>query len=97
MRVVLTGASGQLGSYLIEVLLGLGVEVVAWSGTSPGELGGVVLLPVELSDAEATARALEAADPEVIVHAAARSRAEDVRRDPAGAREVNVAATGVVS
>jgi dTDP-4-dehydrorhamnose reductase len=94
MRVVLTGASGQLGAYLIEALLKADAEVVAWSGGSTGERRGVALVPVELTDANAIARALAAADPEVILHAAAKSRAEDVRRDPAEAREVNVAATG---
>jgi dTDP-4-dehydrorhamnose reductase len=53
----------------------------------------VALEPVDLTDAEATRRALAAADPEVIVHAAALSRAEEVRKDPVRAHAVNVEAT----
>ena len=93
MRVVLTGASGQLGAYLIEPLLAGGHELVAWSGRLAGRRAGVDLSPVDLTDAEATGRALAAADPEVIVHAAALSRAEEVRRDPERGRAVNVEAT----
>ncbi len=89
MRVVLTGASGQLGAYLCESLAGAGHAVSAWSGRQTGGL----LLPVDLTDAGAVSRALAEADPEVILHAGAVSSAEAVRRDPARARAVNVEAT----
>ena len=46
-----------------------------------------------LTDAGATDRALAEADPEVIVHAAAISRADVVFRDPDRGRAVNVGAT----
>ena len=55
--------------------------------------GGVPLRPVELTDATATIHALAAADPEVILHAAAISAADAVRCDPARGHAVNVAAT----
>jgi dTDP-4-dehydrorhamnose reductase len=93
MRVVLTGASGQLGAYLLERLLAAGNEVAAWSGREAGRRGAIELLPVDLTDAEATDAALRSADPEVIVHAAALSRADEVQRDPARGRAVNVEAT----
>jgi dTDP-4-dehydrorhamnose reductase len=93
MRVVLTGASGQLGAYLIDRLLARGHDVAAWSGRTGGRRRGLELVPVDLTDAVATERVLSAADPEVILHAAALSRAEEVRRDPALGRAVNVEAT----
>jgi len=93
MRVLLTGASGQLGAYLIDRLVGDRYEVVGWSGRERGMRCGVELVPVELTDPGATAEALAAADPELIIHTAARSRAEEVRIDPKTAWEVNVAAT----
>jgi dTDP-4-dehydrorhamnose reductase len=93
MRVVLTGSSGQLGSYLVDRLLASGYELRAWSGTETGTRGGCTLLPVDLADVAAIDRALAEADPEVIVHAAAISTAEAVRRDPARAQVVNVEAT----
>lgn len=94
MRVLLTGASGQLGAYLLEELRAAGHELIAWSGTESGTRSGLPLVPIDLADARATARALDAADPALIVHAAAISSAEAVRRDPDRANAINVEATG---
>jgi dTDP-4-dehydrorhamnose reductase len=93
MRVILTGASGQLGAYLLEQLVGSGHEVGAWSGTATGSRCGVRLQPVELTNAELTDQALRHADPDVIIHVAAMSAAESVRIDPARGRDVNTSAT----
>jgi dTDP-4-dehydrorhamnose reductase len=93
MRVVVTGASGQLGAYLLRALLGAGHAVSAWSGRGVGERFGVTLRPVDLTDATATERALSEADPAVVLHAAAVSRADEARLDPGRARAVNVEAT----
>lgn len=93
MRVLLTGASGQLGAYLIDHLRAAGHDLIAWSGRATGHRGDVALTPVDLADDAATGRALDAADPGVILHAAAISTAEGVRRDPERARAVNVEAT----
>ena len=89
MRVVLTGASGQLGAYVRKRLSEGGHKVLAWSG----QQSGAGLTPVDLSDSGAVAGALAEADPEVIIHAGAVSVAEEVRRDPARGRAVNVEAT----
>ena len=97
MRILLTGASGQLGAYLIKRLVGSTHEVVAWSGTEIGHRQGVALNPVDLTDAEATDRALTAANPAAIIHAAARSEAESVRLDPELAHAINVEATGRIA
>jgi dTDP-4-dehydrorhamnose reductase len=93
MRVVLTGASGQLGSYLVDRLQSAGHEVSAWSATDTGHRGVIALRPVDLTDPDLTNRALTEADPEVILHAAALSTAEGVRRDPGRGHAVNVEAT----
>lgn len=97
MRVVLTGASGQLGAYLIPRLRISGHGVIAWSGTQTGERAGVRLEPVDLTDAGAVERRLEDARPDAVIHAAALSAAEAVRRDPERGRLVNVTATGRLS
>jgi dTDP-4-dehydrorhamnose reductase len=94
MRVVLTGASGQLGAYVLDTLGSAGHDVSAWSGASRGGRGGFVFRPVDLSDERQVARALGEADPEMVIHAAAVSTADAVRRDPGYARRVNVEATG---
>lgn len=93
MRVVLTGASGQLGSTLCFRLLGAGHEVWAWGGTGSGTRGPIRLQSVDLTDDRAVSRLLAEADPEVVIHAAAISSAEAVRRDPAHGRAVNTEAT----
>jgi dTDP-4-dehydrorhamnose reductase len=93
MRILLTGASGQLGAYLIDRLLVEGHEPVAWSGREPGDRGGIEFRPVELADDEATGKALDEADPEVILHAAAIRATDAVLRDPDRAQAINVRAT----
>ncbi len=98
MRVLVTGASGQLGAYLLDALLEVGTgEIIGWSGRQRETRGGFVLEPVDLANAEALERALEACQPDAIVHAAAVSRADAVRRDPARAEAVNVAATSRIA
>jgi dTDP-4-dehydrorhamnose reductase len=97
MRVLLTGASGQLGAYLIDRLSASGHDLVAWSGSGPGLRGGVPLVPVDLTDPLPTLRALEAADPDVVLHAAALSAADAVRRDLERGWAINVFATRLLS
>lgn len=98
MRVLITGASGQLGAYLLETLVeAAGTEVIGWSGRQREERSGIVLEPVDLADSSALVRALDACDPGAILHAAAISSAEAVRRDPTWAEAVNVAATAQIA
>jgi dTDP-4-dehydrorhamnose reductase len=89
MRILVTGASGQLGGYLLRELRGRGADVVAWSGSRPGDLFGVSLRPVDLADRDGVAAAFRAARPGVVVHAAALSSVAGCHRDPARAHAVN--------
>jgi dTDP-4-dehydrorhamnose reductase len=94
MRIVVTGASGRLGRYLLWSLMGSGHHVVIpWGGRAGGSAEGWDLRPVDLTDQEAVTSALRAADPDVILHAAAMSEADAVRRHPEEAWSVNVEAT----
>jgi dTDP-4-dehydrorhamnose reductase len=95
MRVLVTGASGQLGSYLLHELQGR-VELVAWSGSRRGDLLGVALLPVDLTISQAILAAFRAARPDVVIHSAALARIADCHRDPARAQQINVAATAAL-
>jgi len=97
MRILLTGASGQLGTYVIDRLVELGHDVVAWSGTERGDRRGVSLTPIDLANGEATAQALDRADPDAVIHAAAISAAEAVRLDPVRASAINVDATARIA
>jgi dTDP-4-dehydrorhamnose reductase len=88
MRIVVTGASGQLGAYLLrDPGLADHHELIPWMGRRA----------VDLTDADAVVRALAADDPEVIIHAAAISSVAEVQRNPARGRAVNVEATQVLA
>ncbi len=93
MRLLLTGASGQLGGYLLQALAGARDEVIAWSGHHGGSLLGHPLQPVDLTDSAAVADHFAEARPEVVLHAAAWARVADCFRDPDQARRVNVGGT----
>jgi dTDP-4-dehydrorhamnose reductase len=94
MRILVTGASGRLGSALIERLASEGQhDVIAWSGTTTGARAAVPLRAVDLGDVRAVAEALEQEDPDAVIHAGALSSADAVYRDPARGHAVNVDAT----
>jgi dTDP-4-dehydrorhamnose reductase len=96
MRLLLTGASGQLGGYLLQTLAGGADEVIAWSGQHGGTLLGHLLHPVDLADPSAVADGFAAAQPEVVLHAGAWARVADCWQDPEQARRVNVDGTATL-
>ena len=93
MKILVTGASGQLGAYLLAGLAGSRHEVVAWSGRERARRGGFDLDPVDLLDLDALESALESARPDAVIHAAALSSAEAVQLNPERAEAINVRAT----
>jgi dTDP-4-dehydrorhamnose reductase len=98
MRLLLTGASGQLGGYLLRELAGRdGVSVVAWSGATAGARFGAPLRPVDLADPDAVAGAFADARPHVVLHAAALARVADCQCDPERARRVNAGAAATLT
>jgi dTDP-4-dehydrorhamnose reductase len=93
MRIVLTGASGQLGAYLVDQLLTAGHDVDPWTGETKGTQCRLAFRPIDLRDDVKVQMALAEEDPDVVLHAAAMSGAEAVRRDPEQGNAVNVEAT----
>jgi dTDP-4-dehydrorhamnose reductase len=92
MRILVTGAAGGLGAYVVEALAAEGANLVAWARAA-GETGaGVALERVDLEVAGWESR-LDAIAPEVILHLAALSASEAVRIDPERGRRINVEAT----
>jgi dTDP-4-dehydrorhamnose reductase len=97
MRLLLTGASGQLGSYVLREIEKCGLDVAAWSGSRAGRLFGVELQPVDLADPDQMATAFRRAAPTVVIHAAAIAAIAECRRDPLRAERVNAAATTLLA
>ena len=93
MRVLLTGASGGLGAFVLETLLARGVEVVGWSGRKAETRFGVSLSPIDLGDQAALIERLDAANADAVLHLAAIASAEEARRNPTRARRINIHAT----
>ena len=92
-RILITGASGQLGSYLLRTLRQRDASVVAWTGSRRGALFGYPLQPIDLRDADALAAAARTARPDIIIHTAALSAVGDCHRDPVAAHAINVEGT----
>lgn len=92
-RILVTGASGQLGAYLLRELGLQAVDLQAWSGSRLGTLFGVPLQPVDLTDSNQVTQALLETPPDAIIHTAALARVGDCERDPDRARRINTEAT----
>jgi dTDP-4-dehydrorhamnose reductase len=95
-RLLLTGAGGQLGAYLLRELRGA-AGVTAWTGSRGGERFGFPLRCVDLADRDAVAAAFRKARPDVVIHAGAWAKVADCCRDPATAHRVNVGGTALLA
>src|SRR4051794_38683519 len=93
MRLLITGASGQLGSHLLRELRGSSHEVTAWCHSRGGELFGFPLRPVELADPDGTARAFREAHSAAVLHCAAYPAIAHCYRHPQRAAGINTAGT----
>jgi dTDP-4-dehydrorhamnose reductase len=93
MRLLITGASGQLGGYVLRELKGSPREVTAWGHARHGDLFGFPLRPVDLADRDGVATAFRAANPTAVLHLGAMSTVAGCHANPAGAQRVNVDAT----
>jgi dTDP-4-dehydrorhamnose reductase len=97
VRILVTGASGQLGAYLLRELSAGGTAVTAWSGSRCGELFGCPLVPVDLTDRAAVVAAVRAARPDAVIHCAALSSVARCWKEPALAEAVNVEGTRLLA
>ena len=78
MKVLVTGAAGQLGHELVRVFSGAGHEVVATSHAT-----------LDIADQTAVVSAVDAARPDWILHGAAWTAVDACESDPAKAEAVN--------
>lgn len=87
MKILLLGAAGQVGHELRRALAPLGDVTAA---TRDGRLAdGAVALAADLGDAAALARALDAAQADLIVNAAAYTAVDRAEDEPALAERIN--------
>jgi dTDP-4-dehydrorhamnose reductase len=97
MRLLLTGASGQLGSYLLREGRKSAVSVVAWSGHRVGALFDCPLRPVDLADPDVVRSAFREARPDVVVHAAALAGVAGCHREPGRAEQINARGSALLA
>lgn len=96
-RFLVTGATGQLGAYLVRELQQRGHDVVAWSGSSTGSMNGVDVRPVDLSQVDRVQMAFQEAAPTHVIHTAAMAAVGDCARDPAWADAINHRGTALLA
>jgi dTDP-4-dehydrorhamnose reductase len=97
MRILLTGASSQIGGYFLREIATERMPVVAWSGSRTGRLFGVELQPVDLADTEPVHAAFRRAAPTVVIHAGAIAAVAECRRNPERAYQVNTQGTALLA
>ncbi len=84
-RIAVTGAAGQLGSYLIHAIAGAGATPIAI-----GHRGGPgVDAAVDITDARALDAAIDNARPDAIIHAAAMTDVDGCEKDAQRANQIN--------
>jgi dTDP-4-dehydrorhamnose reductase len=96
-QVLLTGASGLLGAYLLRELHGNSDPVTAWSGSYHGTLFAIPVKPVDLSSSDQVVQRLDEAKPDCILHTAALARISDCEQNPQRARQVNADGTALLA
>lgn len=84
-RIAITGAGGQLGRYLVQAIIDAGAQPV---GLGHHEGPGVDTV-VDITDREATTRAIADARPDVVIHGAAMTDVDGCETDPERADRIN--------
>jgi dTDP-4-dehydrorhamnose reductase len=84
-RVVVTGAGGQLGRYMVQALAVAGATPIAFGHAA----GTGIDMAVDIADGLSIGRAIEAANPGVVIHAAAMTDVDGCETDPDRADRIN--------
>jgi dTDP-4-dehydrorhamnose reductase len=96
-KILITGASGQLGSYLLDQLRGSSDHIIAWSSGNRQERSGTRLQPVDLANADQVARCFEEAKPNLVLHVAALASIVACSQAPERAEKINHLGTALLA
>lgn len=91
-KLLITGASGFLGWHLCQIARSQW-QVYGTYHTHATEIAGIPLLPIDLTDFEATQQLVQTIQPDAIIHAAALSSPNACQLDPDLSYRVNVTAS----
>jgi dTDP-4-dehydrorhamnose reductase len=84
-RLVITGATGLLGSTLVPCLAGRGHEVLQLRRIAPGTADNPGIMFADLTHYDSLGRALTVAAPDAIINLAAMTNVDSCERDPVAA------------
>jgi GDP-4-dehydro-6-deoxy-D-mannose reductase len=93
VRALVTGASGFVGTYLLEALRAQGAQVLACGGPQDGS----GFFPLDLREPASIHRALEAGRPTVIFHLAAQTFVPESFASPVATYDVNAMGCALLS
>ncbi len=98
MKIVITGANGLLGQHLVQLLLATTTHTVTAMGRGNCRLAVLpgnrfVYIDQDLTDGAGVSACLAGVQPDVVIHAAAKTQADDCEKDPIGCWAANVTAT----
>ncbi len=82
MRILVTGASGLVGSNLAAAAVQQSWGVLGTRGRAPVEVGGARTIALDLTDRQACVMAATSFEPDVIIHAGARGAPGAYELDP---------------
>jgi dTDP-4-dehydrorhamnose reductase len=88
-RVVVTGAAGQLGRFLLPAVQRSGATVIAFASRPDAGID----VAVDLAERDDTMHALRAAKPDIVIHAAACTDVDGIEREPWRGERSNTHAT----
>ncbi|KAH7873716.1 uncharacterized protein C8R40DRAFT_1111459 [Lentinula edodes] len=86
MKVIITGASGVLGSAVREAFKSTPHQVLALSNTRTGD----GLVPLDLTNTKEVEKVFTEFKPNWVIHCAAERRPDVAEKDPQGAQKLNV-------
>lgn len=95
MRVLVTGAAGQLGSKVTEIAVRQGHDV--WAGYHQHKSIFGYPLPMDLLDSDSVHSAVNEALPDIIIHCAALTDVDLCERDPSKAHLINTNGTRFIA